>query len=309
METDNVLVSIVIPAYNAAGIVKKAIDSVLAQTYRPLEIIVIDDGSTDETGRVCRGYGDCIQYVYQSNQGASAARNHGIRLARGEYIGFLDSDDHYLPEKISELVGLFEEFPEAGAVTGAFIQKTEAGERITPEPGLVFGDDEIQRGIIDYFMCEYRGCWVVHTNTILIRRQVLKLVGSFNESYRFGEDVDLWCRIAGQYPIAYVDQVVAYYDRCNEHSLCANSSVLGHGVDFLYDRSEERRLIRRSMLSSYRLFKNKILFARLMLSIYERNRGMLYSCLRKLRPFPLNIRILIALLVIPLPVCFWPRNK
>ena len=94
-------VSVIIPTYNRSKYVTKAIDSVLAQTYRDFEIIVVDDGSTDNTKEVLKPYTDRIKYLYQENTGVSAARNAGIRAAGGQWIAFLDSDDEWLPEKLS----------------------------------------------------------------------------------------------------------------------------------------------------------------------------------------------------------------
>lgn len=302
------LVSVIIPVFNAGSTLRRAINSVLHQSYSALELIVIDDGSTDDSLEICRSYGNRLRCLQQENRGASAARNHGIRCAKGDFIGFLDADDAYLPEKISSMVELFNAYPNAGAVTGAFVESHPGWERVNPKPGMVFGDDRAH-GLIDYFMCEYRGFWVVHTNTILIRREVLDAVGLFNVSFRFGEDIDLWCRVAGRFPMVYLDRPVAYYNRSVESSLCATTTVLGQGVDYLYGREEEKRNISKELLPSYRLFRNKILLARLMLSIYEKDRRMLLRCLCKLNPVPLNIRVLLALAVFPLPVVLWPKNR
>ena len=107
-------VSVVIPAYNAAWCVHKAIDSVLAQDFRDLEVVVVNDGSTDDTMAVLRRYGDSIQVVSQSNGGMSSARNAGIRASRGEFLAFLDSDDWWLPGKLRGQVELLRNRPELG---------------------------------------------------------------------------------------------------------------------------------------------------------------------------------------------------
>src|SRR5437016_1233967 len=110
------LVSAVIPAYNYARFVCRAVDSVLAQTYPHLECIVVDDGSTDNTLEVLAPYGDHIRVITQKNAGLSAARNTGVRNAGGEYVGFLDADDWWQPQKIAKQVALAEKRPELGAI-------------------------------------------------------------------------------------------------------------------------------------------------------------------------------------------------
>ena len=94
------LVSVIIPTYNSAGYIEEALESVFEQTLQDFEIIVVDDGSTDGTGEVLRKYGDRIRYIYQENNGPASARNGGIRVARGEYIAFLDADDLWVSTKL-----------------------------------------------------------------------------------------------------------------------------------------------------------------------------------------------------------------
>ena len=100
-------VSVVIPAYNCAAYGGQAVDSVLHQTYTDWEIIVVDDGSQDDTRLILEQYGDRIRYIYQQNQGVSIARNRGIELARGEFIAFLDADDYFFPDKIAAQIAVF----------------------------------------------------------------------------------------------------------------------------------------------------------------------------------------------------------
>lgn len=301
------LVSIIMPAYNAEASLGNALNSVLAQDYSALEIIVVDDGSSDGTQQLCESYGDRIRYIRQENAGASVARNRGIDEARGELIGFLDSDDLYLPGKIRKLVELWNAYPDVGAYTAAFREQMPTGLFTNPKPGTVFPDGS-KAGVIDYFQCEYRGCWVVHTNTILVKRDVLHDVGGFDPALRFGEDVDLWSRIAGKYDMAYLDEPVAVYDRTNELSLCAQAHILDHGLEYLRAGREEKAVIQKERRKSYRRFRNKILLARLMLSIYEKDRAYLLKCLRKLRPVPFNIRVVVGAVLCCIPTRFWPAK-
>ncbi len=114
------LVSIVMPAFNGENFIRQAIDSVLSQTYSHWELIIVDDGSTDHTAQVIRGYGDDprIRSVYQENRGQAAALNHGLELARGAYVTTLDTDDWYTSNSLQDRVGFLENHPEFGAVYG-----------------------------------------------------------------------------------------------------------------------------------------------------------------------------------------------
>ena len=116
------LVSVIIPTYNCDRYLAAAIESVLAQNYQPLEIIVVDDGSDDETAKIVQSFGQSIQYVYQTNQGTAAARNHGISLAKGDFLAFLDADDLWLKNKTRLQMAAFANNPQADVVFGAVEQ-------------------------------------------------------------------------------------------------------------------------------------------------------------------------------------------
>ena len=121
-------VSVIIPAYNGDRYISEAIDSVLAQTYTNYEIIVVDDGSTDNTSQVVKAYGDRVRYIYRENQGVASARNLGIAKAEGEYIAFLDQDDLFFPNKLSEQLNCFELHPEAGIIHSGWLRINHCGE-------------------------------------------------------------------------------------------------------------------------------------------------------------------------------------
>ena len=122
------LVSVIIPAYNSADFIDEALKSVFDQTYKDLEIIVVDDGSTDDTRAVLEKYGDRVNYHYQDNNGPASARNRGIKLARGKYIAFLDADDLWLPTKLEKQVALFKNRENLGFVTTGVCSFDENGD-------------------------------------------------------------------------------------------------------------------------------------------------------------------------------------
>jgi glycosyltransferase involved in cell wall biosynthesis len=191
--------SVIIPVYNGAEFVGSAIRSVLEQTERDLDLIVVDDGSTDDTREVVRRFDDPrLRLIEQSNAGPSAARNRGIAEARGEWVGFLDADDSWMPEKLAKHLECAAKHPEAGLIYSSvvvvgdddsFIELLHA--RITGDAleSLLFGNKISGGG-----------------SSVTIRRDVFSRVGSFDPSIRFGEDWELWLRIASAFPFAAVDE-------------------------------------------------------------------------------------------------------
>ena len=201
-----VSVSVVIPTFNRCSLVQQAIDSALAQTYPDIEIIVVDDGSTDETPRIIPAkYGDQIRYIWQENAGLSAARNHGLRLAQGEYVAFLDSDDLWLPEKLRRQVAEMEKHPEAGAVltqaryidiNGKVLNgRYVIGGKISPD------DLTWQKQIFRALPCG--------GSTALIRRDAFLKMGGFREDIHYGEDGEAWLRFATQYSVLWQAEPLA----------------------------------------------------------------------------------------------------
>jgi len=216
-------VSVIIPTYNRAHVVGEAIDSVLAQTYQDFEIIVVDDGSTDNTREVLEDYArrhpDKMRVIYrQTNGGAGAARNDGIRASQGEYIAFLDSDDLYLPNRLESAVRFLDEHPEYGA---AYAEVRHLGLGATASSGLwVAAHGGGRSGHIFAALCDHQ---MITTPTVTIRRSALERAGSFDEQILSGQDTEMWWRVARQTPIGYVDAVVAAF-RAARGSLCRSGS-------------------------------------------------------------------------------------
>ena len=210
------LVSVVIPTYNRAELVLKAIDSVLCQTYKNIEIIVVDDGSTDQTAQELAVYGDRICYLYKENGGVSTARNHGIRHCKGELIAFLDSDDIFLPDKIAKQVSFIDENPGFGLV------------------------------LCDYYFIDMNGCrtgqsnrrvdlprngWIIDSillspflvpSSVLVEAKLLYQVGLFNEGLKTAEDIELHLKLGRITQIALISEPLVEY-RWGGESLSLNS--------------------------------------------------------------------------------------
>jgi glycosyltransferase involved in cell wall biosynthesis len=180
------LVSVIIPCYNSARYLAETLESALLQTYRGIEIIVVDDGSTDETARIARSYG--VHYIYQENRGISAARNTGFLHSRGEYVLFLDHDDRLLPKAVETGVRLLEEHPECVLAVGEHRYIGPDGTAIGYSNKCAAGRDHYQM-LLEHNFVE-TPCSALH------RRSGLATTGVFDESLQGAEDHELYLRTA-----------------------------------------------------------------------------------------------------------------
>jgi glycosyltransferase involved in cell wall biosynthesis len=259
------LVSVVIPTCNRASSVERAIDSVLAQTHQALDIIVVDDGSTDDTAeRMVRRYGNDsrVRYLRQSNQGVSAARNTGLAAVRGAYVALLDSDDTWKPWKIEVQLCCLRAVPEAGMIwtdmqaadaNGNIISPHylrtmySAAYRWFPEETLFqksrlfakvcpqFASHEPNRRLYwgDIYSQMVMGN-MVHTSTVLLRRERLARVGGFNESLKFsGEDYDFHLRTCREGPVAFVNISSILYQTGRMDQLTSRKYAIHMARNFL----------------------------------------------------------------------------
>jgi glycosyltransferase involved in cell wall biosynthesis len=202
------LVSVVIPAYNRAGIIGETIDNVFEQTYPNIELIVIDDGSTDDTVQVLKSYGDRIRWAVQENAGPAAARNHGIRLAKGEIVAFQDSDDSWHPSKIERQVSLLQRAGESVVccicnsvvqLPGISVRSFENAPIYPPiEEGIWLNPAEV-----------LATRFILFNQAAAIRRDVLVKIGGFDESLRLLEDMDLGLRLSLEGPWAFIREPLA----------------------------------------------------------------------------------------------------
>ena len=193
----NPLVSVIIPTHNRAWALAGAIDSVLAQNYKNFELIVIDDGSTDNTSDLIDGYSGKLALIRQENAGVSAARNRGIESSRGEFIAFLDSDDTWLPQKLSRQMDFMGRYPEA------LICQTQEiwirnNTRVNPRSchkkpsGMIFESS--------LALC------LVSPSAVMMKKNLFDKVGLFDEGLPACEDYDLWLRVGCRYPVYLVDE-------------------------------------------------------------------------------------------------------
>jgi glycosyltransferase involved in cell wall biosynthesis len=178
MKSDQLLVSVIIPVYNGEAFLGQAVESVQQQNYQPLEIIIVDDGSTDGTASLVTSFKSDIHYVYQPNSGPAAARNKGLELARGEIIAFLDADDLWAPSKLRIQVDCLLQYPH--------IDYTLARQENFLDPGI----DRPAWLRKEHLLKDHVG----FLPTLVARRQVFEKVGVFNPHHRISEDVDWFAR-------------------------------------------------------------------------------------------------------------------
>jgi len=194
------LISVIIPAFNAGGFIHRTIESILAQTYSDYEIIVVDDGSTDNTAEAVKSYGSKVNYIYQENSGQGAARNRGIAAAQGEWIALLDHDDEWLPEKLRLQMELLQRNTDLKwCATNRY--QSDGSRR-----AVVGNIEAIKKGLEgkgyfeNYFEAATKGVCPVITSTMVIQKRVFLELGAFDASLVRCDDLDMWWRIAYRYP-------------------------------------------------------------------------------------------------------------
>jgi glycosyltransferase involved in cell wall biosynthesis len=196
-------VSVVIPMYNAGRTIRAALCSVFAQTYRDFEVLVVDDGSTDDTPESVAFFGGAVIYLAQANGGPGRARNAALARARGRFIAFLDADDVWFPQKLERQVAYFREFPQAGLVHTATL--FSAAPAATTVEAFDSSAATPHTPPTNQFAAVFHGDLNVNTLTVMIRREVIAEVGPFDECRELHvEDWDLWLRIAARYPVGYL---------------------------------------------------------------------------------------------------------
>ena len=232
-------VSIIIPTYNRKEYLPDAIDSVLAQTYKLFEIVLVDDGSTDGTGEILKEkYGDKIRYFFKENGGCASARNYGIRMAQGDHIAFLDSDDKYLVEKLEDQVALLNNRKDIGFVYSDSYAFNDNGRTLSPS----VRPDRNDSVAIPLFMLTYMA-----NGSFLVRRKCLDIAGYYNESLRYNEDTDLMLKLAINFKAYYAKKPTLAY-RIHTGRKSGNSIKL---LESVYESSV-------SLLKEYHFFSKQL---------------------------------------------------
>jgi len=198
--------SVIIPLYNKEAEIGRTIRSVLAQTLQPLEIVVVDDGSTDRSREVVESlHSPLIRLYVQQNAGSAAARNKAIELSRGEFIAMIDADDEWTPDYLAQMDRLIHLYPDAGGYCSGF--------DIVSDDGIFAGDTPQREGIIGNYFREAMTRYVCITSATTIRRRVFNEVGGFPEGMRMGQDSYMWIKLARSYKVVFTPLRLCRYNR------------------------------------------------------------------------------------------------
>ncbi len=208
-------VSVVIPAYNAARFLPQAIAGLRAQTRPVDEILIVDDGSKDDTAQVVAGLGEGITYIRQDNAGVSAARNKGIAEATGDLVAFLDADDFWLPEKLEKQLAVFRRHPGVGLVASDRCD-VDAEDHVLlaslfERQGLAGEFRNLAGAPLPQALSRLVRTNFLPTSSVMVRKAALDDVGVFETAIRYGEDLELWARIAAKYGVVCLPEVLVRY--------------------------------------------------------------------------------------------------
>lgn len=204
--------SAVIPLFNNRDYILRAVQSALTQTIAPLEVIVVDDGSTDGGAFCLEGIdAGMVRIITQRNQGVGAARNTGVRHASGEWIAFLDADDAWLPHHLEELYGLKQNFPHAQMLGTSFV---ELPTNQCPQSQVGHGKACMRREV-DYFLEASRNVDFICSSAVAVRKTIFNTIGGFSGAYT-GEDTEYWARVALYHSVAVSNRVTSIYYRGTE---------------------------------------------------------------------------------------------
>ena len=238
-------ISVVIPLYNKQNSILATLQSVLTQTYQNFEIVVVDDGSTDDSARIAEEYiRECMAYgvecrgkvIRKANGGVCSARNRGIQEAKYDYIALLDGDDLWDEHYLEEQVKLIQDFPKA-KMWGINFAETSNGTLIRT---LSTGLPEGYRGYVEnYFQMPGRMSDLYCSSSVVIKKEVFDYVGYFDERIKYAEDNDMWFRIIATYPVAFYDKYMAFYQYDAENRAMNRTRMLKYFLPYYVDKYQD----------------------------------------------------------------------
>ncbi|MBT3191558.1 MAG: glycosyltransferase [Verrucomicrobia bacterium] len=271
----NPFISIIITTYQRPALLQRCIESALLQAYRPVEILVVDDGSTDSTEDVIRRYADLVRYVRKAHSGIAATRNAGCRAAKGKYIAFVDDDDTMHPRRISQLGSVLQEYPEAvcafchGNLIGDDGEDT--GIPIWPHPQ----EGAETRLLSDGYERMLTGSLTLTPLNTLFKRDVGESIGWFDESFVHGcEDTDFFYRLCEVGSVAYVPKVLTYVNRSGQASLTGDGLRMAMSKLQLLDKHARLNSARGRRANASLLRQRQYHFMKLIVTAAQRSRDL-----------------------------------
>lgn len=242
------MISIIVPIYNKSNYIIKCLDSVVSQIFKDFEIIIINDGSTDNSFDVIKKYNFNNvdnKIINQVNSGVSTTRNNGIKYAKYDYIAFLDADDWWEPNFLFEMMTLINKFPDAGLYASSYFKIKNKNKF----PAII-NLEKFKDGYIDYIKLYSKVKWMpIWTGATVVKKEVFEELKGFKANLKMGEDFDLWLRISQKYKIAYLNKPLSNYNqdvdavnraigmkfyKPQEHFLFQNYETLKENSDFIY---------------------------------------------------------------------------
>lgn len=278
-------VSVIIPTYNRANLVGRSIQSVLSQTYRDFEVIIVDDASKDNTEDIIKSFFDKrIRYIrHKENKGGSAARNTGIRLAKGEFLAFLDSDDEWLPEKLEKQIEVFQKTSsDVGVVYTGYYWIGNNTKTYTPPDRITQKDGNIQAALLKENF--------VTTSAALVKKECFEKLGLFDERFPALQDWELFIRFSKYYCFKCIDEPLAilYYQSA---SISGNQNV----------RTEAMKLIIEKHLKDFKKFNETLAKHYVSIGRQSYYNGYIYKgikyYLKAIKANPLSIRLLLSIII------------
>lgn len=267
------MISIVIPLYNKEKYILRAIQSVLEQDFSDFELIIVDDGSTDNSLTVLKDVlDDRIRVIEQANQGVGSARNKGMIEANYKWIALLDADDAWHRHHLSELADIIKRYPDSGLISTRFLELDQDDELITNNESLI---SHIKP--INYFLEASKKLNIVHSSSVAISKEVFYKIGGFSDK-KIGEDLEYWAKVALSYPVAVSDKATSYYFRGTNgvmESLDKKDikdqfllNELSSPVSFLFEESIKRPYITKD--KNIRRYINSRLFNAVKVSLFNK---------------------------------------
>jgi len=232
-------ISVVIPVFNKGFILNETLNSVLQQTFTNYEIIIVNDGSTDNSLELLSKFKDPrIQIYSQENKGAAAARNLGIEKSNGEFIAFLDADDYWFPNHLEELIKLSEQFPNCGSYCSRYQIKNTKKSVLNPTFKNISSEFI---GIVENYFASNFPFKINITLNQMIPKKIVTEMGGFTEGVTNGQDLELWTKIGIKYPIAVHNKITAIYNNYLPNTLSKNSFKTMKLMDFNQFKEEESK--------------------------------------------------------------------